>query len=83
MNVKPESEGQLRIAREDCEVGDWVSVSTVPEWSAEMPTHVFSRGRISISPEDGGMGGFLPSKTEKWSFVSVRRDDQLVWLREG
>ncbi|MCW1924741.1 hypothetical protein OKA05_19405 [Luteolibacter arcticus] len=82
MNTKPKSEGRLQIAREDCEVGDWVDVAAVPEWSAELSTHVFRREGISISPGDGGMGGLLPSQPEKWSFVSARRDSQPVWLRD-
>jgi hypothetical protein len=81
MNPEPEALGRRRIAREDCEVGDWVNASAIPEWSAELPSHVFRRGQISISPEDGGMGGMLPDQFEEWSFVAERRGAEFVWVR--
>jgi len=83
MNAKPETQGQCRIGREDCEVGDWVDAATIPEWSPELPSHVFRRAQISISPEDGGMGGMLPENFEEWIFVAGRRESKLAWIREG
>ncbi len=83
--MKPESEarGHRRIAREECEVGDWVEAALIPEWSAESPSHVFRRARISISPENGSMGGMLPDQLEEWTFVAGRRGTQFVWVREN
>jgi hypothetical protein len=83
MNADPEALGQRRIAREDCEVGDWVDAATIPEWSADLPSHVFRRPQISISPVDGGMGGMLPDQLEEWIFVAGRLATQLIWLRES
>jgi hypothetical protein len=83
MNPDPEAIGRRRLGREDCEVGDWVDAATAPEWSEELPSHVFHRAQISISPEDGGMGGMLPDHSEKWIFVGERRENQHVWVRES
>ena len=83
MKADPEAIGQLRIAREDCEVGDWVDAATAPEWSTELPSHAFRSSQISISPVEGGMGGMLPDQVEEWIFVAERRGTQLIWVRES
>jgi hypothetical protein len=83
MKANPKAIGQLRIAREDCEVGDWVDAATSPEWTEEVPSHVFRRSQISISPVDGGMGGMQPDQLEEWIFVAERRGAQLIWVRES
>jgi len=83
MNPDPDTIGQHRLGREDCEIGDWVDAAAIPEWSPELPSHIFRRPQISISPEDGGMGGMLPENFEEWIFVNGRRGSQLVWIRES
>jgi len=83
MNADPEAIGQRRIAREDCEVGDWVEAATIPEWSADLSSHVFRRPKISISPVEGDMGGILPDQFQESVFIAERRGPQLVWLRES
>jgi hypothetical protein len=83
MKADPETIGQRRIAREDCEVGDWVDAATIPEWSAELQPHVFRRPKISISPVEGDMGGMLPDQFEESFFVAERRGDRLSWVRQS
>ena len=83
MNLNPQTIGQRRIAREDCEVGDWVDAIVAPEWSSDLSSHVFRREQISISPVSGSMGGILPEQSEEWTFVPDTRADVLVWVRES
>jgi len=83
MNASPGIPGQCRIAREECEPGDWVDAAIAPEWSADLPSHVFRRPRVSISPGDGHMGGLLRDQPEEWIFVHARRGSGLVWVRES
>ncbi|MEK7952393.1 hypothetical protein [Luteolibacter soli] len=83
MTPNPQTVGQHRIAREDCEVGDWVDALTAPEWSAQRASHVFRRAEISISPVDGGIGGILPDQSEEWTFIPGHRETGLVWIRES
>ena len=83
MNANPGTTGQLRIAREDCEVGDWVNAAAIPEWSAELPSHVFRRPKVSISPVEGDIGGILPDQFEESTFVAERRADRLIWVRQS
>lgn len=83
MNPDPKTIGQRRIAREECEIGDWVDAALVPEWSAEVPSHVFRRAQVSISPAEGGIGGILPDQSEECLFVVHHLGTGLVWVREG
>ena len=83
MNPNPQAIGQRRIAREDCEVGDWVDAIVAPEWSADLSPHVFRREQISISPVEGGMGGILPDQSVEWTFIPENRPEGLVWVRES
>jgi hypothetical protein len=83
MNPNPETIGQRRIAREDCEIGDWVEATLVPEWSAEQSSYVFRRAEISISPVDGGMGGILPDQSQECIFVAEDLGNGLVWVRKS
>ena len=83
MNPNLNTTGQLRIAREDCEVGDWVDAIIAPEWSSDLSSHVFRREEISISPVEGGMGGILPDQSAKWTFIPDNRAEGLVWVRES
>ena len=82
MNVDPKAPGQRHIAREDSRVGDWVDATTVPEWSAELHSHVFRRRKISIAPVEGDMGGMLPDQFEEWIFVAEHRGDRMIWVRQ-
>ncbi|RYD57789.1 MAG: hypothetical protein EOP83_20975 [Verrucomicrobiaceae bacterium] len=83
MNPNLHTTGQRRIAREDCEVGDWVEAIIAPEWLQQQPSHVFRREQISISPVEGGMGGILPDQSEEWTFIADHRSGGLVWVRES
>jgi hypothetical protein len=83
MNADPETIGQRRIAREDCEVGDWVDAVTIPEWSPGLSSHVFRRPKISIAPMEGDMGGMLTDQLEEWTFIAERRGSELAWVRQG
>ncbi|MCW1885951.1 hypothetical protein OKA04_14525 [Luteolibacter flavescens] len=82
MNTDPTSNGSCRIAREDCEVGDWIEASHVPEWSTGKLSHVFRRERITISPQEGDMGGMIPARPQEWTFLADRINGRLVWVRE-
>ena len=82
MKTDPEAVGQRRIAREDCEVGDWLEATAIPEWSDQLTSHVFRRPKISISPLEGDIGGMLPDQFEESIFVAERRGSKLVWVRE-
>jgi len=83
MNPHPQPIGQRRIAREDCEIGDWVDSIVAPEWSADLSPHTFRREEISISPVEGSMGGILPDQSGQWTFIPERRTGDLVWVRES
>jgi hypothetical protein len=83
MNSIPNTIGQRRIAREDCEVGDWVDAIIAPEWLEQQSSYMFRRKQISISPVDGSMGGVLPEQYEEWTFVADRRSNGLTWVRKS
>lgn len=83
MSPDPQTIGQHRIAREDCEIGDWVDAIVAPEWSVDLSPHTFRRAQNSISPVNGSMGGILPDQSEKWSFVAEPRSVGLAWVRKS
>jgi hypothetical protein len=74
--------GQRRSAREDCEPGDWIDATLVPEWVGSGESRLFLPEGVSISPESGRLGGVLPdAKGEPWKFELRRDGAHAYWVR--
>ena len=71
-----------RIAREDCQPGDWIEAALVPEWFGAEGRRTFTPGAVSISPESGRLGGVLPEHPgEAWEFELRTDGEQRYWVR--
>jgi hypothetical protein len=80
--MNPHSSSLRRITREDCNPGDWIEASLVPEWKGTAGRHTFTPSGISISPELGRLGGVLAEAGgDAWEFESRTDGAEPYWVR--
>jgi hypothetical protein len=80
--MNPPAASLRRITRDDCQSGDWVESALVPEWAGLEGRQTFTPVAVSISPEEGRLGGVLAAPASRsWEFEARTEGDQRYWIR--
>ena len=80
--MNPPSASLRRLTRNDCQPGDWVEAALIPEWTGLEGRQAFTPDMVSISPEQGRLGGVLAAPTSRsWEFESRSDGDKRYWIR--
>jgi len=79
----PSEPTQERLTRGECNIGDWVDATYIPDWKGKENEQNFRPESVVISPEHESIGGPVAAvHPVAWRFKPLLAGDRKMWRRE-